>query len=143
MNQAVSTTTWDDVAEGQQLPALTFDVTYTTLAMDVSGTRDIYPIHHDPDFATSNGVSNIFLNTMWYQGLVGRFVTDWGGIDSFLRKLKIEMKINGCPGDTLRVTGTVVRKFEDEAGRKLVDLDVRIANGDKPDAVISAATVEL
>ena len=134
---------WTEVAEGQQLPPLIFPVTYTTLALDVAGTRDFYPIHHDPDFARANGVRNIFLNTMWYQGLVGRFVTEWGGPESFLRRLKVEMKANGCPGDTLTVRGTVLAASRDDAGRKLVDIDVRIDNQDQPDAVIAKLTLEL
>ena len=40
---------WTDVKEGQQLPPLVFPVSYTTLALDVAGTRDFYPIHHDPE----------------------------------------------------------------------------------------------
>lgn len=134
---------WAQVAEGRQLPPLTFEVSYTTLAKDVAGTRDVYPIHHDPDFAKANGVRNIFLNTMWYQGLVGRFVTEWGGPESFLRRLRVEMKANGCPGDVLTVRGTVLRKLEDAAGRSLVELDVRIDNQLQPDAVIAAVTLEL
>jgi acyl dehydratase len=131
------------VKAGQQLPPLTIPVTYTTLALDVAGTRDFYPIHHDPDFAKDNGVANIFLNTMWYQGLIGRFVTEWGGPESFLRKLKVDMKANGSPGDTQTVRGTVLSASRDDRGRKLVDIDVRIDNQRQPDAVIAKVTLEL
>lgn len=134
---------WIKVEAGQQLPPLTFPVTYTTLALDVAGTRDFYPIHHDPDFARGNGAANIFLNTMWYQGLIGRFATEWGGPESFLRKLKVDMKANGSPGDTLTVRGAVLATSRDDAGRKLVDIDVRIDNRRQADAVIAKLTLEL
>lgn len=134
---------WADVAEGDTLPGLRFDVTYTTLALDVAGTRDPYPIHHDPEFARSNGVESIFLNTMWYQGLSGRFVTRWAGPDAFLRRLKVDMKANNCPGDTVTVRGTVTKKYVDEAGHHVVDLDIRMDNQRGTDAVIVATTVEL
>jgi acyl dehydratase len=134
---------WTEVEVGQQLPPLTFQVSYTTLALDVAGTRDFYPIHHDPDFAKSNGVQNIFLNTMWYQGLIGRFVTEWGGPESFLRRLKVQMKANGCPGDTLTVRGAVLSTSRDDQGRKLADIDVRIDNQRQADAVIATLTLEL
>jgi len=138
----IENTTWDSVEESQQLPELVFPVTDTTLAKDVAGTRDIYPIHHDREFAKANGARDIFLNTMWYQGLLGRFATDWGGPESFPRKLGFDMRGTNCPGDTLTVRGTVTRKYEDD-GMELVDLDVRISNQLQDDTVVAKLTLEL
>jgi hypothetical protein len=134
---------WDDVGEGDAIAPLTVDVTYTTLAMDVAGTRDFYPLHHDPVVARASGAPDIFLNTMWYQGIVGRYVTDWGGSEAFLRRLRVDMRAHCCPGDQLTVHGTVVRRHRDAEQRLLVDLDVRIDRHDHPDAVVAAVTVEL
>jgi acyl dehydratase len=134
--------TWSDVAEGDALPTIEFAVSYTTLALDVAGTRDPYPIHHDPDFAHANGVEKIFLNTMWYQGMAGRLVGQWGGPDAFLRNLKVDMRANTGPGDDLTVRGSVTRRYVDN-DRHLVDVDIRMDNQKQTDAVIVAATVEL
>lgn len=134
---------WAELAEGQTLPALTFPVTYTTLAKDVAGTRDIYPVHHDPDFARGTGARHIFLNTMWYQGLIGRFITDWGGPESFLRKLSVTMTVPGHPGDILTVHGTVTRVDAGENGLGLADVAVRIDNQNQGGVVTATVTVEL
>jgi acyl dehydratase len=134
---------WDEVTVGDELPPLVFEVTRSTLAKDVVGTRDLYPIHHDHVFAQANGARDVFLNTMWYQGLIGRYANEWGGYESFVRRLRVKMNAHGCPGDTLTVHGTVLGKSQDEAGRTLVDLDVRIVNGDQADAVVSSLTLEL
>ena len=135
--------TWDSVSEGDSMPELGFGpITVTTLAMDVSGTRDLYPIHHDREFAKRNGARDIFMNTMWYQGLLGRYVTDWGGPESFLRRLGFDMRGTNCPGDTLTVRGTVTRKYVED-GKQLADLDVRIDNQDQPNTVVARMTVEL
>lgn len=137
------TRSWASVSEGDALPDLEFGpITLTTMAMDVSGTRDLYPIHHDREFAKKNGARDIFVNTMWYQGLLGRYVTDWSGPESFLRKLGFDMRGTNCPGDTLTVRGTVTRKYED-GGKKLADLDVRIDNQDATDTCVARITVEL
>ena len=134
---------WNELSEGQTLPPLEFGpVTMTTQVMDASGTRDLYPIHHDREFAKAAGARDIFLNTMWYQGLLGRFVNEWGGPESFIRKLGFDMRAPNCPGDTLTVRGTVKKKYEDE-GKKLVDLDVRIDNQDAADTVTARITLEL
>lgn len=133
---------WSDVASSQQLPPLNFDVGLSTLAKDVAGTRDIYPIHHDSQFAKDNGARDIFLNTMWYQGFLGRFVTDWAGHESFIRKLGFDMRGTNCPGDTLTIHGSVTKKYETD-GKKLVDLDVRIDNQQQKDTVVAKMTVEI
>jgi acyl dehydratase len=133
---------WDDVVVGQTLEPLQFEVTYSTLARDVVGTRDLYRIHHDPPFAQGNGAPNIFLNTMWYQGLIGRYISEWAGYESFLKKLSVKIRSHGCPGDTLTVTATVVGREEID-GRLLVDLDLTIGNDRRADAVVSTARVEL
>jgi acyl dehydratase len=134
---------WDQVTVGDELPPLVFEVSRSTLAKDVVGTRDLYPMHHDHEFAQANGVRDIFLNTMWYQGLIGRYANEWGGYESFARKLRVQMNAHSHPGATLTVRGTVLGKSRDEAGRTLVELDVRIANGGRADAVVSRLTLEL
>lgn len=134
---------WDDVEDDTSLPILVFPVTYTTMALDVAGTRDLYPPHHDPDAALAHGAKTIFLNTMWYQGLVGRYVSDWAGPNSFLCRLGIEMRANCGPGDTLTVSGRVVTKRVDDRRRRVADLAVTIAKDDGTEAVRAAASVEL
>ncbi len=133
---------WEDVQEGQELPKLEFPVTLKTQMMDVAGTRDIYPIHHDRDFAKQAGVRDIFLNTMWYEGFLGRIVSDWAGPESFLRKMSFVMRGNNCPGDLITTRAKVVKKYQ-QAGMKLVDLDVRLDNQLEPDTLVADMTVEL
>ena len=74
-----ATLRWDDVREGDALDTLAFPITMRTLMIDVAGTRDLYPIHHDREFAKRNGARDIFVNTMFYEGLFGRIATDWAG----------------------------------------------------------------
>lgn len=134
---------WDDVCEGQTLPPLVIEVTYSTLAKDVAATHDMYPIHHDPDFARRAGAPGIFLNTMWYQGLVGRYATDWAGHESFPRRLRVDMRAHSCPGHQLTVTGTVRAKRVDAEGRHVVDLAIEVSHQDRRDAIVADLTLEL
>lgn len=134
---------WHEVRGGSTLPVLSFPVTYTTMALDVAGTRDLYPPHHDPDAAQAQGAKTIFLNTMWYQALIGRYVTDWAGPNSFLRRLSVEMRANCGPGDVLSVTGKVKGTRRDEQDRLLVDVTVSIDKPDQAGAVRAEVTVEL
>ena len=135
--------TWESVSEGDELPPMTFGpLTDTTMMRAASGTRDSAKHHHDRAYAKENGAPDMFVNTMWYQALLGRYVTDWGGPESFLRRLDFRMRLHCVPGDTLTVRGTVTGKRE-ENGQKLVDLDVRIDSTRNKDSVIASMTHEL
>jgi acyl dehydratase len=137
-----STLPWSSIKKGLELEPLAFEVSYSTLARHVVGTRDLLRMHHDPPYAKEVGAPNIFLNTMWYQAFIGRYITDWAGYDAFLRKLTVKMRAHGCPGDTLTIFGSVV-EFTEVNGNLLVDLDIRIDNGSKTGAVAATARVEL
>jgi 3-oxo-4,17-pregnadiene-20-carboxyl-CoA hydratase beta subunit len=133
---------WEDVHEGDQLGSTTLEVTMRRLMMDVSGTRDLYPIHHDREFAKKNGARDIFVNTMFYEGFFGRLATDWAGPEAFLRKLRFSMNAPNCLGDTITSRGWVVRTWMDD-GVRLVDLEIHLDNQLGPDATVAYLTVEL
>jgi acyl dehydratase len=137
-----TTLNWSDVNEGDAITSLTFPISLRTLMIDVAGTRDLYPIHHDREFARSNGARDIFVNTMFYEGLFGRIATDWAGPEAFLRKLRFSMKSPNCLGDTMTSRGWVTKKYE-ENGQKLLDLEIHLDNHLEQDATIANLTLEL
>jgi acyl dehydratase len=133
---------WADVHDGDQLGSTSLEVSLRRLMMDVSGTRDLYPIHHDREFARKNGARDIFVNTMFYEGLFGRLATDWAGPEAFLRKLRFSMNAPNCLGDTIVSRGWVVRTYE-AGGARLVDLEIHLDNQLGPDATVANLTIEL
>jgi acyl dehydratase len=137
-----TTLNWDEIQEEQQITSITFPLALRNLMIDVSGTRDLYPIHHDREFAKKNGARDIFVNTMFYEGFFGRVVTDWAGPEAFLRKLRFAMKLPNCPGDTITSRGWVVKKYEQE-GEKLLDLEIHLDNQLGPDTTVAFVTVQL
>jgi acyl dehydratase len=137
-----TTRTWDDVNEGDDIGSLVFPISLRTLMIDVAGTRDLYPIHHDREFAKKNGARDIFVNTMFYEGLFGRIATDWAGPEAFLRKLRFSMKGPNCLGDTMTSRGWVTKKYEQD-GQKLLDMEVHLDNQVEKDATIANMTIEL
>ena len=119
---------WDDVKDGQELPTgYTIPVTWTKLVHSVSGTRDFNPQHHDPDFCRDMGYDKPFVMLNFYQGLLGRLVSDWIGEDGFLRKFHMEMRKLNSIYDTMAMKGKVTRKYV-EGSDHLVDLDIWIEN---------------
>jgi 3-oxo-4,17-pregnadiene-20-carboxyl-CoA hydratase beta subunit len=137
-----STLDWDAVNEGDEVTSVTFPISMRTLMIDVAGTRDLYPIHHDREFAKKNGARDIFVNTMFYEGLFGRIATDWAGPEAFLRKLRFSMRSPNCLGDTITSRGSVSRKYQQD-GRNLLDLEIHLGNQLDPDATTANITLEL
>ncbi|MDF1643715.1 MAG: MaoC/PaaZ C-terminal domain-containing protein [Pseudomonadales bacterium] len=120
---------WDEVSEGDELPKLEMPVSYRRVIQDVAATRDFFPGHHNPEYAKKQKVKDIYLNTMFLQGLVDRYVSDWSGPEAFIRKRKIHMQVSIAAGDTIHINGKVTRKYEQD-NEKLVEVDVQILNQD-------------
>lgn len=133
---------WPDVHEGDALTVVTFPLGMRNMIIDAAGTRDLNPIHHDREFAQRNNARDIFVNTMFYDALFGRIVTDWAGPDAMLRRLKFTMRAPNYVGDTITSRGWVTRRYEQD-GERLVDVEVHLDNQDVQSATVAEMTVEL
>jgi acyl dehydratase len=118
---------WDDVREGEALEGFSLELTMTRMVLQVSGTQDFYPVHHDREFARAGGHADIFANTGFLRAALCRLVTDWMGDGGFLGRLAFQMRRPHLLGDILRVRGRVTRAWT-EGGRHGVDLDVWVEN---------------
>jgi acyl dehydratase len=129
---AVTRLLLSDVAVGEPLPSLSYDVTATTVVLGALATRDWRPQHHDYHFATErNGVPDIFLNSPNQLAWLERFLTDWTGPTGRVGRLSFRMIDSIFPGDTMTFTGTVTGVAPDDAGCGWVDVDIAISVGEK------------
>jgi acyl dehydratase len=117
-----------DVAVGDRLPELRYDVTATTVVLGALATRDWRPMHHDKDFAVHrNGTRDIFLNTPNQAAWFERFLTDFSGPHGRLARVTFRMRGSVFPGDTMVLTGTVVSAEIDDTGCAFIGVDVELA----------------
>lgn len=114
-----------DVAVGDELPALTVPISASLITATAIASRDYQNVHHDKDAARELGSPDIFMNILTTNGLVGRFVTDWSGPGSLLRKIAIKLGAPNYPGDTMVITGTVTAT---DAAEGIVELEVKGRN---------------
>ena len=99
-----------EVAEGDLLPELAYDVSATTVVLGALASRDWRPMHHDKDFAVErNGTQDIFLNTPNQAAWFERFLTDWTGPHGRLGRMTFRMLGSVFPGDTMVFSGVVDR----------------------------------
>jgi len=121
-----------EVTAGQALPTLEYDVSSTTVVLGALATRDWRPQHHDYHFATErNGVKDIFLNAPNQAAWFERYVTDWTGPLGRLGKMSFRMHDSVFPGDTMRLTATVIDVNDDDRGCRWASLEVTLAVGER------------
>lgn len=117
-----------EVAVGDELPPLAIPLTRTLIVSTALATRDFQDVHHDPGLAADKGSPDIFMNILTSNGLVGRYITEWAGPETELRKVAIRLGAPNYPGDTMTLTGKVTAKTTAEDGTPLVEIAVVGAN---------------
>jgi len=135
------TLAWSDIAVGDELPALVIDVTATVIAAGAIATRDFMPVHHDRDYANSQGAPDIFMNILSDTAYCSRFLTDWAGPEAMVKKLAIRLGVPVFPGSTLTYTGTVTATSQVD-GEGTVEVEFRAVN-DLGDHVTGTAVLSL
>jgi hypothetical protein len=101
---------YDEVSVGDSLPDLPLPLTRTVIVSTAIATRDYQDVHHDPSLAQERGMKDIIMNILTTNGFVGRYITDWAGPASRLRKVAIRLGASNYPGDTMTLSGKVTGK---------------------------------
>jgi acyl dehydratase len=129
---------WADVAAGDPLPELVLSMTATRIVAGAIATRDFMPVHHDRDYANSQGAPDIFMNILSTTAYCSRFLTDWAGPDAMVTHLAIRLGVPVFPGSTLTFSGRVIGVRAPD----LVDVELRGAT-DLGDHATGTATLSL
>ncbi len=133
---------WEEVEVGQELPELVMPITVTRCALMASASRDFAPQHHNTWYAHNKSKTrDMFLGTHFNMGMMSRFMTDWGGPWSTVRRIQLAMKRSICAGEDMIMTGRVREKYAKD-GEHRVDLDIEI-NTDKGTAYQAGGTLAL
>ena len=137
------TLSWSKVFVGDEVAPLALEMTATRIVAGAIATRDFMPVHHDRNYANSQGAPDIFMNILSSNAYCSRFLTDWAGPGARVKRLAIRLGVPVHPGSTLTFTGTVSAKSdgdgEDEA---TIDIDFRATN-ELGDHLTGTATVSL
>ena len=129
---------WEDVTEGQDIGSYSMQMTAVKISGGAWATRDTNPMHHDKDFALKAQQRDMIVNIMHSEGILSRLATDWSGPEGELKRTRFNIEGNCCVGDTMTVSGNVIRKWigdEDEgylAGLHLVELQVNSVTQEGP-----------
>lgn len=117
----MSTLKFSQVNVGDKLPDMNIDISVSFVVAGAVASRDFTPVHHNRAAANASGLPNVFPNILTDNGLSGRFVTDWAGPDSTLKRVNIKLGAPVMPGEVLKFVGEVAAK-DDATG--IVDVKV-------------------
>jgi len=133
---------WEDVGPGMDIPAVSLELDMVRMIMAAAGTRDLYPIHHDREFAREAGHKDMLVNVISQGGFLGRCITDWTGPAGKLRRLRVASAFPCYLGDMIMAFGKVTRKYVED-GEHRVDCQLYITKQDGVVGVNSEASVVL
>jgi acyl dehydratase len=132
-----------DLREGTELPSLVKSVVQENINRYAEAARDFNPIHIDPEFAKRTPAGGTIAHGMLALAYVSQMLTDAFGLNWVTGgKLDIRFKAPARPGDTLMVSGQVIR-IENDEGRKIVRCDVNCTNQKDEVVVLGNAEVRL
>jgi acyl dehydratase len=94
------------------LPPLAIPVTTTLIIAAALATNDFEKIHHDRDLARGRGLKDIVMNVLTSCALAIRYVTDWAGPATVIRRISTQLKAPTYPGDTLTLSGWIDKPFQ-------------------------------
>lgn len=117
-----------DVNVGDALPEFKLPITARLIVSSAIASQDFQDVHHDKAAAEEKGTPDIFMNILSSNGFVGRYLTDWAGPASRIKKIKFNLGAPNYPGDTMTMTGEV-KEVREENGQHFAHVDFKGKNG--------------
>jgi len=129
------------VSVGEKIPDLVIEpVTRSTLALYAGASGDHNPIHIDLDFARKAGMNDVFAHGMLIMAYLGRAITNIAP-QSSLRNFNVRFSSITNVGNVLTCSGQV-KKIYNHDNKRLVVLDLMVADGTGDIKVSGTATIE-
>ena len=133
---------YEDVAEGQEIPALKKHPTRRQLVMWAGASEDFYEIHYDTEFARKNKLDDVVVHGRLKAAFLGQLLTDWISPGGALKKMSCRYKGTDPSNEDMLIRGTVTRKYMEGADH-CVDLDIWTERTDGVKTTQGVATVML
>jgi hypothetical protein len=115
---------WEDVEEGDDVPAVSFPLTVYRLVVEAGANRDFNAIHHNSEVARAFGAPEMYANTGFLLGMWERAVREFVGLDGSIRRVAgFRMRRFNTVGQTVVVRGRIAGKRRENA-EALVELEL-------------------
>ncbi|MBI4233968.1 MAG: hypothetical protein HY686_05950 [Chloroflexi bacterium] len=132
---------FEDVREGDEVPALTKEINPVAMMMYGAATWDYVRFHYDADYARKLGFQAPFVDGQMLGAYLAQMLSDWAGDPGAIQRLAFQNRGFVFPGDTLTCKGRVAKK-ESRDGQHLVECELWIEN-QKGERVVASASATL
>jgi acyl dehydratase len=114
---------WQQLVDGAvPAPRVVGPISRTDIVRYQGASGDFNPVHHDELFARAAGYPAPLGVGMFQAGALLAWASDWLGPGN-VRRSRVRWKEPVFPGDTVTMTGTIARLYE-ENGERRVDLEL-------------------
>jgi len=121
---------YESLTEGQSLPELAIPITHRLIVGGALATQDFMPVHHSVPAAKAAAMPDIFMNILTTSGLCARYLSDWAGPGSRLRRISFKLMAPNVPGDIMIMQGRIVKlELSDNEPQVAVDFAGRNSRG--------------
>ena len=115
---------FEDVSEGDEVPASSLPCTPQRLVMVAGANMGFEPVHYDREIAQKMGSPDAFANYQYIIMLTERQLREWMGLGGEIVKVGPIRMGRFTSAGTTTTCGARVSGMRVENGRNLVDLDV-------------------
>jgi hypothetical protein len=123
---------FEQVNEGDDIPAVDFNLTIQRMIMFVGATRNFPGLHHNDRVAQRQGAApGMFLQNNSCLMLWERVVSDWMGVYGRVRRANFRITDFHLGGQQIHVGGKITKKWQED-GLNLVELTMESNNGNRP-----------
>ena len=137
-------TYFEDVKDGQELPAIKIAPDKQQLVKFAAGSGDFNPLHFDENFPMLKpmGLTSTIVHGRFKYAQVGRLVQGFAGYKGRVKSFGVSYRGMDMPNKEITVCGVVTAKRQ-EGAEHLVDLDVWTQDADGKKTTPGTATVAL
>lgn len=132
-----------ELKRGTELPEVKKRITQEKIGLYAQASRDLNPIHIDPNFASKTPLGGTIAHGMLVLAYVSQMMTEAFG-KSWLAsgELDVRFKTPARPGDVLTISGKIY-DTEENKGQLLVSCDVLCQNQKGEPVTIGTARVRV
>lgn len=144
MTATMSQRTFEDVAIGDELPAVAFPLSLYRLVVAAGGNRDFNSIHHNRSYAVATGAPDAYASTFFLMGAWERVVRDYIGPAGTIRSITgFRMRKFNLVGSVMTVGGRVVDTRADAADERRGVLVLELTSRVGDDVTVGPGNVEV
>ncbi len=116
---------WEDVNEGDEVPAVHYPLTIQRMVMAAGANRDFNAIHHNTVVAQAGGAADMYAMNYFHNGMWERVAREFIGLGGRIKQIgSFRMRVFSTVGDTVVTGGTVKRTWQ-ENGENLIEIELQ------------------